>query len=49
MTEAKAGKRQTAPLKNEIAAYKRRRIVEEASLLFFKSGYEATTLDAVAE
>ena len=49
MTEAKAAKRQTAPLKNEIAAYKRRRIVEEASLLFFKSGYEATTLDAVAE
>jgi AcrR family transcriptional regulator len=37
------------PLKSEVAAYKRRRIVEEATHLFFVHGYEATTLDAVAE
>ena len=49
MTDAKTIPRQAAPLKNEIAAYKRRRIVEEASYLFFMGGYEATTLDAVAE
>jgi AcrR family transcriptional regulator len=36
-------------LKSEVAAYKRRRIVEEASHLFFAHGYESTTLDAVAE
>ncbi len=39
----------TTPLKSEVAAYKRRRIVEEASRLFFSAGYETTTLDAVAE
>ena len=43
------GKRGTAQLKHEIAAYKRRRILEEASHLFFTHGYEATTLDSVAE
>jgi len=41
--------RRGTPLKSEVAAYKRRRIVEEASRLFFTDGYEATTLDAVAE
>ena len=38
-----------AQLKEEIAAYKRRRILEETSHLFFIQGYDATTLDAVAE
>jgi AcrR family transcriptional regulator len=41
--------RKPTQLKSEVAAYKRRRIVEEASHLFFASGYESTTLDAVAE
>jgi len=41
--------RKATQLKSEVAAYKRRRIVEEASHLFFANGYEATTLDAVAE
>jgi AcrR family transcriptional regulator len=41
--------RKPTQLKTEVAAYKRRRIVEEASHLFFANGYEATTLDAVAE
>jgi AcrR family transcriptional regulator len=43
------GKRGSTALKNEITAYKRRRILEEASHLFFEKGYEATALDAVAE
>jgi AcrR family transcriptional regulator len=42
-------KRKSTQLKSEVAAYKRRRIIEEASHLFFAHGYEATTLDAVAE
>ncbi len=41
--------RKPTQLKSEVAAYKRRRIIEEASHLFFANGYEATTLDAVAE
>lgn len=41
--------RKSIQLKNEITAYKRRRILEEASHLFFTNGYETTTLDAVAE
>ena len=41
--------RRSTQLKDEIAAYKRRRILEEASHLFFTNGYETTTLDAVAE
>jgi AcrR family transcriptional regulator len=41
--------RKPTQLKSEVAAYKRRRIVEEASHLFFANGYESTTLDAVAE
>ena len=39
----------TNGLKDEVAAYKRRRIVEEAVDLFYTQGYESTTLDAVAE
>lgn len=36
-------------LRAEVAAYKRRRILEEASHLFFQHGYASTTLDMVAE
>ncbi len=39
----------SAQLKEEIAAYKRRRILEEATELFFTHGYDSATLDAVAE
>lgn len=42
-------KRVPSQLKDEITAYKRRRILEEASHFFFANGYEATTLDSVAE
>lgn len=49
MAERQPAARKRTQLKNEVAAYKRRRIVEEASHLFFANGYEATTLDAVAE
>ena len=42
-------KRAASQLKTEITAYKRRRILEEASHFFFANGYEATTLDSVAE
>ena len=49
MVELGTPARKPTQLKNEVAAYKRRRIVEEASHLFFANGYEATTLDAVAE
>jgi len=36
-------------LKNEVSDFKRRRIREEASHLFFELGYEGTTLDAIAQ
>jgi AcrR family transcriptional regulator len=36
-------------LKTEVQEFKRRRILEEARELFFALGYEATTLDAIAE
>ncbi len=49
MIDKAMASRKPTQLKNEVAAYKRRRIVEEASHLFFANGYEATTLDAVAE
>ena len=49
MRETNQRARRSTPLKDEIAAYKRRRILEEASHLFFTNGYETTTLDAVAE
>ena len=42
-------KRAASQLKDEITAYKRRRILEEANHFFFANGYEATTLDSVAE
>lgn len=46
MTVIVAGARQ---LKVEVAAYKRQRILEEGSRLFFSRGYEASTLDMLAE
>lgn len=49
MSERQTAARKPTQLKTEVAAYKRRRIIEEASHLFFAHGYEATTLDAVAE
>ncbi len=36
-------------LKNEVQEFKRLRILEEARELFYLHGYEATTLDAIAE
>ena len=36
-------------LKHEVTDFKRRRIREEASHLFFQLGYEGTTLDAIAQ
>lgn len=36
-------------LKNEVQEFKRLRILEEARELFFLQGYEATTLDAIAD
>lgn len=36
-------------LKIEVQEFKRRRILEESRELFFALGYEATTLDAIAE
>ncbi len=38
-----------ANLKHEVSDFKRRRIREEASHLFFEQGYESTTLDAIAQ
>ena len=49
LTNKPKKKRAAAQLKNEITDYKRRRILEEASHFFFANGYEATTLDSVAE
>lgn len=36
-------------LKSEVQEFKRLRILEEARELFFQQGYEATTLEAIAE
>jgi len=36
-------------LKAEVQEFKRRRILEEARDLFYANGYEATTLDAIAD
>ncbi len=45
MTAARPGKN----LKAELALFKRRRIRDEASHLFFRFGYEGTTIDAIAD
>lgn len=45
MTAARPGKN----LKAELALFKRRRIRDEASHLFFRLGYEGTTIDAIAD
>ena len=39
----------THELRTEVQEFKRRRILEEARELFFEQGYEATTLDSIAE
>lgn len=46
---AKRTAEKSAELKSEVQEFKRRRILEEARELFFANGYEATTLDAIAE
>lgn len=46
MGRARAQK--SSGLKEEISDFKRRRIREEASHLFFEHGYERTTIDAIA-
>lgn len=38
-----------AGLKQELSAFKRRRIREEAAHLFFRQGYERSSIDAIAE
>jgi AcrR family transcriptional regulator len=43
------GKKRAGELKNEVIAFKRRRILEEAAHLFFHNGYEGTTLDSIAQ
>ncbi len=45
MTAPRPGK----SLKAELALFKRRRIRDEASHLFFRLGYEGTTIDAIGE
>ena len=45
MTVPRSGK----SLKAELALFKRRRIRDEASHLFFRFGYEGATIDAIAE
>src|ERR1700730_10953632 len=37
-----------APMRNEILAYKRERILEEAVKLFYERGFSGTTLDDIA-
>lgn len=44
-----AGGREARQLKPEVIAYKRARILEEGSALFHALGYEAATLDMLAE
>jgi AcrR family transcriptional regulator len=39
----------TAPLKEEISEFKRRRIKETACHMFYCNGYQATTIDALAK
>ena len=40
---------QVSELKSEVVAFKRRRILEVASHLFYERGYESTTLDTIAD
>jgi len=47
VTSAEASR--THELRAEVQEFKRRRILEEARELFFEQGYEATTLDSIAE
>jgi len=47
VTSAETGR--THELRSEVQEFKRRRILEEARELFFAQGYEATTLDSIAE
>lgn len=54
MAKTNAGRKLTAhtaggELKPSVVAYKRERILEEAGTLFFTMGYEAATLDMLAE
>jgi AcrR family transcriptional regulator len=54
MAKTNAGRKLTAQtggreLKPSVVAYKRERILEEAGTLFFTMGYEAATLDMLAE
>jgi AcrR family transcriptional regulator len=42
-------RRKTAPLKEEISEFKRRRIKETACHMFYCNGYQATTIDALAK
>jgi AcrR family transcriptional regulator len=54
MAKTNAGRKLTAQtgggeLKPSVIAYKRERILEEAGTLFFTMGYEAATLDMLAE
>ncbi|MCU0976602.1 MAG: TetR/AcrR family transcriptional regulator [Steroidobacteraceae bacterium] len=46
---AREGTGRPPQLKAEVQEFKRRRILEEARDLFYADGYEATTLDAIAE
>jgi AcrR family transcriptional regulator len=41
--------KRNSELKNEVIAFKKKRILEEAAHLFFQHGYEGTTLDAIAQ
>lgn len=43
------GELEASGLKGELAAFKRRRIREEATRLIFEQGYEGATIDAIAE
>ena len=40
---------QVSELKSEVVAFKRRRILEVASHLYYERGYESTTLDTIAD
>ena len=43
------GRTRQGELKAEVQEFKRKRILEQARELFFADGYEATTLDAIAD